>query len=318
MATSMQTLNQIRPGFVPDESAPSWQSRCLNRVLQLLQVKQKLASAEAVRAHVRRLARRPASHRPTGLGEGVDVTMQTSALGWPVYVVTPSQGCTGDDVVVFLHGGGYINEIVRAHWRFVAHLVREARIRCVVPIFPLAPRATAIDLVPGTGELLRALLDDVGAARLTLMGNSAGAGLALAAAQWLRNSGYRQPHRLVLVSPALDATFSRPEQVTIATRDPMLAIPGLVEAGLLYAGDLEVAHPYVSPLNGDFRDLAPILAFAGTRDLLYPDSIELASKARAAGVPIELHLKRDQPHNYPALPTPEGRQAREIIVRALG
>jgi acetyl esterase/lipase len=81
---------------------------------------------------------------------------------------------------------------------------------------------------------------------------------------------------------------------------------------------LDIAHPYVSPLNGEFRGLAPMVVFSGTLDLLYPDSIELVAKARAAGVPVELHLRRGQPHNYAAMPTPEGRHARAIIRRAVG
>jgi monoterpene epsilon-lactone hydrolase len=103
----------------------------------------------------------------------------------------------------------------------------------------------------------------------------------------------------------------------IATRDPLQDIPGIVEAGRLYAGELDVAHPYVSPLNGDFRGLAPMIVFSGTRDLLYPDSIELVARARAAGVPVELHLREGQPHNYAGMPTPEGREARAIILRAV-
>jgi hypothetical protein len=48
----------------------------------------------------------------------------------------------------------------------------------------------------------------------------AGAGLGLAAVQWLRDSGHRQPSGLVLISPGLDASISRPEQMAIAARDP--------------------------------------------------------------------------------------------------
>jgi monoterpene epsilon-lactone hydrolase len=178
--------------------------------------------------------------------------------------------------VVFLHGGGSINEIVKAHWRFVGYLTRNARVRCVVPIYPLAPGATAKDVVPGMGEMLRKLLEDVGPARVTVIGNSAGAGLSLAAAQWLRDSGYRQPNRLVLISPGLDASMSRPEEMATAARDPVQDIPGIIEAARLYAGDLDVTHPYVSPLNGDCRGLAPMIVFSGTLDLIYPQSIDLA------------------------------------------
>ncbi|WP_407122711.1 alpha/beta hydrolase fold domain-containing protein [Bradyrhizobium sp. STM 3561] len=197
-------------------------------------------------------------------------------------------------------------------------MTRQARVCCVVPIYPLAPRATAKDVVPTTAELLRMLLEDAGSAKVTVVGNSAGAGLALAACQWLRDRGHRQPSRLVLISPAADASVSRVEQVAIAARDPIQDIPGIVEAGRLYAGELDVGHPFVSPLNGAFRALAPMTIFSGTRDLLYPDSVDLAERARTVGVSVELHLLRGQPHNYALMPTPEGRRARAIILREIG
>ncbi|WP_271590703.1 alpha/beta hydrolase fold domain-containing protein [Bradyrhizobium sp. CCBAU 53415] len=300
----------------PRDPAPSLHSRAFNLLLGLLPYKRQLASAEAVQAHVQKLALRPASFEPTGLGRDVEATL-TKMGGWPVYYTAPSSGHEGCNYVMFLHGGGFINEIVPAHWRFIGQMTRKARISCVVPIYPLAPRATAKDVVPATGELLRMLLEDAGDAKVTVVGNSAGAGLALAACQWLRDRGHRQPARLVLISPAADASVSRPEQVAIAKRDPIQDIPGIVEAGRLYAGELDIGHPFVSPLNGTFRFLAPMTIFAGTRDLLYPDSVDLAERARAVGVPVELHLLRDQPHNYALMPTPEGRRARAMILRAV-
>ncbi|WP_050044909.1 alpha/beta hydrolase fold domain-containing protein [Bradyrhizobium sp. LTSP849] len=309
--------------FCPDfcaprtsDPAPSLQSRAFNLLLGLLPYKQQLASAEAVQAHVQKLALQPASFEPPNLGRGVEV-MLTKMGGWPVYYTAPSSGHEGCNYVMFLHGGGFINEIVPAHWRFIGQMTRKGRVVCVVPIYPLAPRTTAKDLVPATAELLRMLLEDAGTAKVTVVGNSAGAGLALAACQWLRDRGHRQPSRLVLISPAADASISRPEQVAIAARDPIQDIPGIIEAARLYAGELDVGHPFVSPLNGGFRSLAPILIFSGTRDLLHPDSVDLAARARGAGVPVELHLLRNQPHNYALMPTPEGRQARAIILRAV-
>ncbi|WP_128926070.1 alpha/beta fold hydrolase [Bradyrhizobium guangxiense] len=301
----------------PRDPAPSLQSRAFNLLLRLLPYKQQLASAEAVQAHVQKLALQPASFEPKGLGRDVEATL-TKMGGWPVYYTAPSSGHEGCNYVMFLHGGGYINEIVPAHWRFIGQMTRKARVCCVVPIYPLAPRATAKDVVPATGELLRMLLEDAEPAKVTVVGNSAGAGLALAACQWLRDRGHRQPNRLVLISPAADASVGRPEQIEIAKRDPIQDIPGIVEAGRLYAGALDIGHPFVSPLNGAFRFLAPMTIFSGTRDLLYPDSVDLAERARAVGVPVELHLMRDQPHNYALMPTPEGRRARAIILRAVG
>ncbi len=299
-----------------DQAGPSWQSRAIVGLLRLLPIKKRMASAAAVQEHVRRLALRPASYEPTGLGRGIEVTRKDVA-GWPVYHTSLSGHSDAGNIVVFLHGGGYINEIVRAHWRFIGYLTRKARVHCVVPIYPLAPHATAKDVVPALGDLLRKLLKDAGPAKVIVVGNSAGAALGLAAAQWLRDAGYGQPNGLVLISPGGDFSIRRPDQVTIAARDPVNDIPGAREAGRLYAGGLDVAHPYVSPLNGDVHGLAPMIIFSGTLDLFYPDCIDLAAKARAAGVPAELHLRQGQPHNYAAMPTPEGRQARAIILRAV-
>lgn len=299
-----------------DDAGPSLRSRALVGLLRLLPIKTRMASAAVVQEHVRRLALRPASYEPTGLGRDIQVTRKDVGE-WPVYHTALSDSPDSGNYVVFLHGGGYINEIVRAHWRFIGALNRAARVRCVVPIYPLAPRATAKEVVPATGELLRKVLEDAGSTKLTVVGNSAGAALGLAAAQWLRDAGCRQPDGLILISPGGDFSISRPEQIAIAASDPINDIAGAREAGRLYAGELDIAHPYVSPLNGDFRGLAPMILFSGTLDLFYPDCIELAAEARAAGVPVELHLRRGQPHNYAAMPTPEGRQARAIILRAV-
>lgn len=309
-----QTGRGGHPG--PGDGPPSTCSRLLNVLLRLLPSRRQLASAATVREQVRKLALRPASHEPVGLGRDIQVRRR-ELEGWPVYDLASATHPGTGHRVVFLHGGGYVKEITRAHWRFMAFLIRQAGVRCIVPIYPLAPRATAREVVPVMGELLRQLLEEAGPAPLTLMGNSAGAGLALAATQWLRDGGHRQPRALVLISPGVNAVVGRPEQVRIAAQDPLQDIPGMAELGRIWAGDLDASHPYASPLNGSFRDLPPLLALSGTADLLYPDSIELVAKARAAGVLAKLHLRAGQPHNYVALPTPEGRQARALILRVL-
>ncbi|MFB6454162.1 alpha/beta hydrolase [Chitinophaga sp. Hz27] len=302
--------------LIKEDQGSSWQSRFFTVLLRLLPIKRQTASAAAVQKRVRKLALRPASYEPKKLGSGVTVTRKTFA-GWPVYYTAPTDNAAVHHYVVFLHGGGYINEIVPAHWRIIGEMTRKAGVHCVVPIYPLAPGATAKDIVPVVGALLRDLMMDAGVAKVTLMGNSAGAGMSLAAAQWLRDNGCMQPEQLVLISPGLDAGINRAEQVALAKSDPIQDIPGMKEGARMYAGEQDIRHPYVSPLNGDCHDLAPMIIFSGTLDLLYPDSVDLAAKASAAGVPVRLYLKQGQVHNYVAMPTPEGREAMGVIMQAI-
>ena len=80
----MPSTQQVQE-LLPDDTGPSWQSRCINGLLRLLPIKKQTASAAAVQEHVRRLALRPARYEPTGLGRGVEVTLKNVA-GWPVYL----------------------------------------------------------------------------------------------------------------------------------------------------------------------------------------------------------------------------------------
>ncbi len=305
----------LLPKVVWPDVQPSLRSRLIDRLILLTGRRKWWASAAVVQERARRLALRPAPHRPVRLGRNVKVDLRF-AEGWPVYHIEPARSGSTRHHVVFLHGGAYIHEIVGTHWSFVGYLVDETKTHCVVPIYPLAPRGTANEVVPATGRILRAFIETLGAQNVTVVGNSAGGGLSLAAAQWLRETGYPQPNALILICPGVNGTLSQCTQVD-AARDVMQDVPGMIEAFRMYAGDLDVTHPFVSPLNGNFDGLAPMLIFTGTHDLFHLDIGTLANKAALAGVAVEMHVRNGLPHNYPLLPTPEGREARGIIARAV-
>ncbi|KOV30270.1 esterase [Streptomyces sp. H021] len=275
--------------------------------------RRRFASAEAVRARVAAAARRPTSHLPPRrLGRVADIS-RTFVGAWPVYDVSPL-GAEPSAQVLYVHGGGYVGELERRHWELVRTLVTRARARVVVPAYTLAPRGTADRTVPVATDLLSGLIAGGGDGGTVLIGDSAGAGLALAAAQRLRDRDGEQPSRIVLVSPWLDVTMSHPDQAAIEEADPVLTRAGLAEAGRLYAGTLAAEDPLVSPLRGTFGGLAPLTVFSGTRDVLATDSRELVRRARAEGTEVEFHEAVGLAHVYPLLPVPEGRAARDRIV----
>ncbi|KYF67701.1 alpha/beta hydrolase fold domain-containing protein [Sorangium cellulosum] len=145
-------------------------------------------------------------------------TSLETAEGWPVYHTAPAAYPQARQHVVYLHGGGYINEIKRRHWGLIGELTTKAPARCVVPIYPVAPLSAADATVPALARLLRSLLEAVGPEDVTAIGDSAGAGMALAAAQVLRDGGGPRPRAMILISPWLDASVSGAEQAAIAAR----------------------------------------------------------------------------------------------------
>lgn len=289
--------------FVNDVALPVW--RCLHGDVY--------ASRERLRAHVERRARSPEDPSPPKRFERRLHVHLDSREAWPVYEAWP-RGASASATILYLHGGGYVNEITRWHWLLVKELALEVPARCIVPIYPLAPQATASDVVHGAAGLARDLLAGRDADQVQVMGDSAGGGLALAASLTLRDEGLRQPSRLVLISPWLDATLSDERQVAIAAKDKMLRRPGLREAARLYAGPLGLDDPLVSPINGDLRGLPSLTVFTGTHDILDCDSQRLARMAREAGVPIDLHAVERAPHAFPVFPSRQGAAARREIV----
>lgn len=291
-------------------------SRLLPLAITLRGSKRRFSSAELTRRQIARLQLNPARFTPPQhLFRGLDVTVRTTS-GWPVYEITP-RGTDSRRRALYLHGGSYVYEIVPQHWKLIADLARSTDTRFIVPIYPLAPSATASTIVPAVADLVEGLIGDVGVDGTSIVGDSAGGGMALAVAMQLRDRGVPGLHATVLISPWLDISGTDPALAVVAPRDPWLAIPGSHAAGEIYRGELSESDPMVSPIHGDLAGLGPVTMFSGTRDILNADARRFVLLAGAAGLNVEYHEQPEMIHVYPLLPIPEAKTARAAIRAAI-
>lgn len=258
-------------------------------------------SAEALDASLRR--RRPWPPEPPRSGRGVTVSARDQP-GMRIVRLTPLRPSGG--TLVALHGGAYVGGPEPQHWTMWRRLALASGRTVVAPLYRLAPAGTAAATVPALADLVARQESPT-----ALLGDSAGAGLALAVALELRERGLRPP--LLLSAPWLDASLTQP---WILDRDPWLAAPGLRRAADLWRGDLPVDHPWVSPLNADLAGLGPIVAASGTRDILHRDALRLQESV-PLGHPVRLLVGEGLLHNYPLLPIPEARPALAAFAAAL-
>ncbi|MGZ4493128.1 MAG: alpha/beta hydrolase fold domain-containing protein [Nocardioides sp.] len=290
---------------------PSLRHRTLALVIGRLRNAREVDDPEQVRSEV--LAGRAGTDPAPSprLVRGCTVT-RSDDLGFPVFSLTVD-GTAPVRTVLYLHGGGYVAEIDRFHWLFVARLARRTGVRVVVPAYPLAPEHTW----RAAHEPLLHLAETVAIESphgVTLMGDSAGGGLALALAQQLARRPGPQPTGLVLLSPWVDLTGTTPGTDEASARDPWLKRTKIDLYAQWWAGEDDPARPEVSPLHGELNALPPTLVLCGTLDTLWPQSTALVHKATAAGVPVTYHEERDLLHVYPILPVPEARTAMEQVV----
>ncbi|MFD3430762.1 alpha/beta hydrolase fold domain-containing protein [Nocardia fluminea] len=244
----------------------------------------------------------------------MDVAVE-ARCGWVCYRLSP-RGAAVTSHALYLHGGGYVAEIAPIQWHAVAEIAQAANAEITVPIYPLAPIGTAESVI-ATAVAITAQVSSERPSGIQLLGDSAGGGMALAVAQQLYSQSLPQPRRLILIAPWLDITLVDPAVARIARTDAMLDVPGLIEAGRMYAGELAAEDPRVSPIRGELAGLPPISLFSGTADLVHPDSRALVERAAAEGIDIDYHECERGQHCYPLLPTREGRQARRVIAALL-
>ncbi len=229
----------------------------------------------------------------------------------------PEVGDTGTQRhLVYLHGGAYTLE--DRHWPFLTHFVDRGWTVSLVD-YPLAPEATvatAVPMVEAAWDHVVALADG---APVSLAGDSAGGGLALVLLQRLRDLEVALPHRSVLLSPWVDLVLADPETVALAADDVLLSLDGLRGAAALYAGGLDLADPWLSPIHGGLHGLGEVQAWVGTSEMFLPQCRRLADAAAdAAGTDLTLHEADGLLHDWALFPVPERALLVEEMDRYLG
>lgn len=229
--------------------------------------------------------------------------------GRSVWHMAPKDGEPRGHLLYF-HGGGYIFSAVPPHWTSLVDLAEKHGIAVTAPLYPLAPESGAEETVCWALDYYRHYITDHDGP-FVMGGDSAGGGLAAATAMAARDAGLRLPSGLLLICPWLDASATHPDQVAIEPRDCILRLRGVRDAGKLYARDLPIDDPRISPIHGNWAGLPPILMFGGGDDILVTDARALKATVPGAHYDEQAGLM----HVWPLFFFREAKAARDAIGR---
>jgi epsilon-lactone hydrolase len=190
-------------------------------------------------------------------------------------------------VVLYLHGGGYVYGSLASHAGLCGEVSRAAG-RAVVQIdYRLAPEHPYPAAIEDATAAYRWLIGEgYRPDRIALMGDSAGAGLVMAALLALRDEGTVLPGAAVCLCPWVDLTASGESYDSRAALDPMIDRTLALKLAGLYANGVATSRPSLSPLFANLAGLPRMLIQVGEREVLQSEAADLASRARAAGVPV--------------------------------
>jgi epsilon-lactone hydrolase len=217
-----------------------------------------------------------------------------------------------DNVVLYLHGGGYCFGSPVTH----RAVTTELAVATGAPVFALdyrlAPEHPFPAAVEDALQAWRALTArGFAPERIALAGDSAGAGLALALLVALRDAGEPLPACAALLSPWVDlSTIWRAGHYHLTlNRSAMDA------AARRYLHRARPENLLASPARAPMLGLPPVHIQTSDAELLSIDARDLADKLRAAGNAVDYVEWTAMPHAWhcfsPLLP-----EARAALVRA--
>ncbi|MDQ8036559.1 MAG: alpha/beta hydrolase [Pedobacter sp.] len=272
-------------------------------------IKHTPASPEALVKHLRiHMNQSP----PTLMARGVraEKFSHKDLRGDRLVVAAPSQ------VILYLHGGGYVCGKTRTYHNFCSRLARELNAEVWLPDYRLAPEhpfPAAIEDALAAYEMI--LSRGWRPEQITIAGDSAGGGLTLGTLLALRDAGRPLPKCAVVLSPVSDVRFINPSVRGNDASDWMLGSAMLETGRPLYAqSPADAVHPHASPALGDFTGLPPLFITVCEQECLRDDAYAVQAAAQRAGVTATLFSRPDVLHVWPIF-VPLMPEAREDLGR---
>jgi acetyl esterase/lipase len=229
-----------------------------------------------------------------------------------------SENAANGPAVLYVHGGGMICGSVDLYDAIISDYVARSGVPMLAPSYRLAPEhphpTPVEDAYAGLAWLLgNAAMLGVDPARVAVMGDSAGGGLAAGVALLARDRGIALK-RQILIYPMLDDRNLEPQEALLPF------------AGWTYDNNFtgwtallgpacntnEVEYSAAPARVEDLSGVAPAYVEVGELDIFRDEDIEYARRIAAAGVSTELHVHPGAPHGFERF-APESDVARRAM-----
>ncbi len=215
-----------------------------------------------------------------------------------IFIVTPKEKEQTNKIILYFHGGAYMAEATKQHWKFIEDIVKDTGATVIMPDYPLTPKHNYKDVFNMVIPLYKEIEDKIDSNKeFIIMGDSAGGGLSLALLEKISQySDYKLPNKTILISPWLDVRLNNSEIEIVQKRDKKLNKEALKISGMAYAGEGGDDSYLVNPIDGELSNLKDIIIFTGTKDILNPDVYELEKRAKEVDVKVDIREYQNASH----------------------
>jgi acetyl esterase len=206
---------------------------------------------------------------------------------------------------IYLHGGGWTLFSIDTHDRVMREYAARADVVVIGVDYALAPEAkfpTALEQVIQVVRWVRqnSAALDIDPQRVALGGDSAGGNLTMAACLKLRDEGEPDAVRaMVLNYAAFDNVCPEEYHRRYGGAGYMLGSEEMVVFWNNYLRDeKDVENPLVCPIRANLHGLPPAFLAIAECDVLAHQSVVMAGKLGAAGVPVQAVVYQGASHSF--------------------
>lgn len=219
-------------------------------------------------------------------------------------------------IILYLHGGAYIEEPLKYHIKFIDKLAANTNSIIVFPIYPKLTKYHYNDAHKFV-DIIYSKIKKESSLPVIMMGDSSGGGLALSYSEYLSLNFLPVPDNIILFSPWLDISLSSKNIEWYEKKDPMLSLKPLRDMGLIWATGLPVNDYRVSPLYGNIDNINKLTIFVGTREILYPEIMTFYENNKNYNDNINIVIGKNMNHVYPIFPIKEAKKTFSLICKII-
>lgn len=308
----------VKGECMKDERSVS--SKVIEKIIRLSNVKNKTNTKEKFKKQINKALRKNA--KPYKFPKLIRLkaeVVKENIEGMDYYIINRKEA--EKNVVLYMHGGCYVNQPVYFHWKFIEQIAVNTDYTIYVPIYPKAPNCTYIQCYDKVLKLYLKILGEDECCidkNIAFMGDSAGGGFILAFAQYLRNLKIKNADNIIMISPWLDMSLENPDVKALEEIDPSLETYGIVQMAKMWAGGSTFDNFMLSPLKGSLDGLGKPTIFIGTHEILLPDARALRDKLSAKNIDFNYFEYPYMNHVFPLFPIiPEAKKAKKSIYKIL-
>ena len=231
-------------------------------------------------------------------------------LRWYTPLRTDDNNAGATPAVLYMHGGGFIAMTIAHYATTISNYVSRTRTPFLAVDFRNAPEhpwPCAVEDGHAALTWLHAHAAELGvdAARIAVMGDSGGGGLAACLTHLARERGGPKLAKQILVYPMLDDRTARPNAqlapfLTWAYEDNLTGWGALLGERAGGQG-IPASAAAARMTDEDAKGLPALYLDVGDLDLFCEEDVVYARRCGEAGVPVELHVYPGCPHAFEAL-----------------